>query len=285
MRKFHLVKHRGGIYKIYEDGNIKVIKPPTITFCPGLLYGYGCKEVNEEVCLKILKLKMEKYGLFTENRVFDAKLFVPFGTSEMIKSALEDGLLDVAVVVCDGAGTVITSNPNLVQAIGARMTGLIKTYPVQRIIKYITENGGIVLDNKASIDTTLGVRRAVELGYKRIGVTVAGFNASEIEKIRKLEDNDIEVTIFVVCTTGVSKHEAEYMLHADVVCSSASKYVREIIGPKAVLQLGIGIPVFILTKRGKIIALNHIAKLDYPMVVHRIKPPYLVKGKSPCPLT
>ena len=284
--RYHLIRHRGGIFKIYEDGSIEVVEEPKIRYCPGVYYGYGFKELDLDKCVEILRIKIEKYGLFTPNRKFESDVFVPFGASEMIMSGLRRGLLDAAVTVCDGAGTVITSNPKLVQGIGARLTGIIKTYPIKEIIEYIKMNNGYVLDeSNATIDCVRGVEEAIKLGFKNIAVTVAGFESNKIGLVRSIESkSNANIVIFVVCTTGVSRDDAYRMLNADLVWASASKYVREIVGVKAILQVGLSIPVFILTKRGKEIALNHILDLDIPMVIHRIKPPYLKTYKSPDPL-
>jgi hypothetical protein len=40
---------------------------------------------------------------------------VPYGASEMMMYALRRGDLDAVVTVCDGAGTVVTANPELVR--------------------------------------------------------------------------------------------------------------------------------------------------------------------------
>jgi hypothetical protein len=69
---------------------------------------------------------------------------------------LRKGLIDCAVVVCEGAGTVITSNGKLVQAIGARLTGIVRTSPIPEIIKKIRSEGGIVLDEKSAIIDQVG---------------------------------------------------------------------------------------------------------------------------------
>jgi len=76
----------------------------------------------------------------------------------------------------------------LVQAIGARLTGIIKTSPVNEIIGHIEKEGCIVLDNtSACVDQVEGVERAIELGFKRVAVTVAGFQSEAMTEIREVE--------------------------------------------------------------------------------------------------
>jgi len=88
--------------------------------------------------------------------------FVGFGASELISAGLKLGIIDCAVIASDGAGTVIARSPELVQGIGGRMSGLVKTSPLVGIIKKIEEAGGIVLDSKtARIDQPAGTARMV----------------------------------------------------------------------------------------------------------------------------
>jgi hypothetical protein len=93
--------------------------------------------------------------------MFDSEPIVAYGASEMMRVWLEKGLVDCAVVVCEGTGTVITANGKLVQSIGARLTGIIRTSPIKEIIQSIEADGGVVLDrSNARIDQVAGVKRA-----------------------------------------------------------------------------------------------------------------------------
>jgi len=281
--RYHLVRHRGGLFKVYENLEIEVIEEPKIKRCPAVEFAYGIKEINIDKAIGNLRYKIEEYGIFTNKRKFDSELFVPFGASEIMSTSLKDGLIDASITVCDGAGNVITENPNLVQGIGARLTGIIKTFPIRETIEYIEKNGGIILDKeKATIDPYKAFKKAVEMKYRKIAISITGYDADKISLIRReCAKNNVKAYIFIVCNTGVSKENAEKMLYADLVWASASKYVREIVGPKALLQLGLSIPVFILSKDGKKLVLNHLKYIDYPLIIHRIKPPYLEKGPEP----
>ena len=59
------------------------------------------------------------------------------------------------------------------------------------------------------------------------------------------------IRLFAVCLTGIGEEDAaEIQETCDLAWACASKPVREIIGPGALLQLGVVIPVFALTMRG-----------------------------------
>jgi putative methanogenesis marker protein 8 len=268
-----------------KDGKVEVLSEPRIVHCPLHEMLYGIKTIDKEAVRHSVEMKIGSFGFCCEDRLFDDTMVVPYGSSEIIRVCIEQKLLDCAVTVCEGAGTVITANPSLAQAIGARLTGIIKTSPIKGIIKHIKNNNGIVLDeNSAEIDQAKGVLKAADLGFKRIAVTVASFFSQSMEEIRKIEmEKGINVAIFSVCNTCASEEDVERILaYADIVCASASKLIREKVGPKALMQLGVTIPVFALTKSGKNLMLAYLKNFNDKLVVFRIrKLPYLVEGKGP----
>jgi len=265
------------------DGKVRVTSQPRIVHCPLHKSLYGFKKIDREAVKKTVEAKMRLHGFCCQNRAFDDSLVVTYGASEMIKVCMESGLLDCAVVVCDGAGTVITSNPSLVQGIGARLTGVVKTSPIAATIKHIETNNGVVLDpDSARIDQLWGVRKAAEMGYTDIAATVAGFQAEQITRIRRVEKKlGVEATIFSVCNTCVTEEEVEHIAKADVVCASASQIIRQRIGPEAIMQVGVTIPIFALTERGKKIVLAYLSKFSERIVAFRTRLPYIVKGRGP----
>lgn len=193
-----------------------------------------------------LYLRKLQFGQFTEDRkITDYKKYVPFGASEIIMEALRESLLDAAVLACDGAGTVITDRPEIVQGIGGRMSGLIYTTPRGKVISRLQDRGATVLDPEtARIDAVKGARKALQ-EYKRIAVTVTA--SEDIEKLRTLSEH---ISIFVVHTTGITPEQAVYTTKADIVWGCASVHTREIAGPESLLQMGVAIPVFVLTEKG-----------------------------------
>ncbi len=200
-----------------------------------------------------VKEKISRFGFFTGDRnleIYDVA--VPYGASEMMMYAMRKGLIDSAVVVCDGAGTVIVGSSEMVQGIGARMNGLFFTSPIKRVMDRLRERGCHVLSRKAEIKQVEGVKKAVELGYKNIAVTVNGFMDEKLSVIRDIEKrNGVAVTILTVCTTGTGLERIkEINGYADLVWSCASKEIREVTGKRAILQLSQVIPVYVMTGKG-----------------------------------
>ena len=74
------------------------------------------------------KKKIAEFGFFTSRRgIIRKDIAVPFGASEILMYCMKKEIIDAAVIVCDGAGTVIVNKPEIVQGIGARMNGLFFT--------------------------------------------------------------------------------------------------------------------------------------------------------------
>jgi putative methanogenesis marker protein 8 len=273
----------GARVRISEKG-VEVLSKPTVAYCPLHEALYGSKKVDSEAVRKSVEMKIASFGFCCGSRVFEDEPIVAYGASEMMRVWLEKGLIDCAVVVCEGAGTVMALNGALVQSIGARLTGIIKTSPIQAIIKRIEADGGVVLDEaSARIDQVEGVKRAFDLGYKRIAVSVAGFQAKAISEIRDFEASaKANVLVFSVCNTCAFNMDVEYIAKADVVCASASKILRKEIGAKVLLQLGVTIPVYALTENGKRLVLAYLAEFKDKLVVFRTgKLPYQAEKRGP----
>ncbi|MGD2247485.1 MAG: DUF2099 family protein [Candidatus Methanofastidiosia archaeon] len=223
-----------------------------------------------------LYLRKLQFGQFTEERkIKDSRKYVPFGASEIIMEAMYAKLLDAAVLVCDGAGTVITDDPCIVQGIGGRMSGLLYTVPRKKVIDNLKKENALVLDREtAVIDPVKGAQKAREQ-YTKVAVTICA--GKDIELLHKMPD----LYVFVVHTTGVSAAEAEYACQADIVWGCCSKHVRDIVGTRALVQLGVGIPVFVMTERAINLILPQIKDLS-DMVGSALKEkiPDIVSGES-----
>jgi putative methanogenesis marker protein 8 len=273
----------GARVRISEKG-VEVLTEPTVEYCPLHEALYGTEKIDVEAVRKSVEMKIAGSGFCCANRNFDAEPIVAYGASEMMHVWLKKKLIDCAVVVCEGAGTVLTSNGELVQSIGARLTGIIKTSPIKETIEHIEEDGGVVLDKAtARIDQVEGVKRAFDLGFKRVAVSVAGFQAKTISEIRKVEASEkADVLVFSVCNTRVGKADVAHIAKADVACASASKLLRTEIAKKALLQLGVTIPVYALTEKGKRLVLAYLAEFKDKLVIFRTnRLPYAAENKGP----
>lgn len=284
----HIMRHAGGEVTI-ENGEVVDATEPLVEWCPLKKKVYGRDTPHtKEFIMEVARYKMEKVGMFTKDRIVESDSdLVPYGASEMLMCAKQHGIIDCAVLACDGAGTVIATTPRLIQGIGEWMGGLIATSPIREVIEKIERAGGTVVDpDSAGLDQLRGVREAFELGFKRVAVTVAGRFADRLPKFRRLEvEHDGVLVILMICNTGVETGGAETMaIHADMVWACASKVVWDVVGPKARVQIGLGIPVFVLTNSGKKIVERRADAINRREALFTENLPYMVSHCCPRPL-
>jgi len=255
----HITRMLHGFVAV-SHGQVIRVTEPKLRFCPlvAILYDRpGGSEDIETVKQMMAENTLEKiaqFGLFTERRQLErGDIAVPYGASEIMMFALRRGRLDCAVTVCDGAGTVLCTRPDVVQGVGARMNGLFYTTPIPAVIRRLEEHGCVVaFPRTAEINQVGGLRRAAELGYRRIAVTINGYVGDSLAEARAVErEFGVEATLIVVCTTGAGADRVrEIGEHADAVWSCASAGIREVVGRTAIIQVSTAIPVFAVSERG-----------------------------------
>jgi putative methanogenesis marker protein 8 len=254
---------------IVSGGKVIEVFKPTLKYCPLANSLYKNFRILDKVKVNPLLFKkavcdaveekISQFGFFTENRkIYQKEISIPYGASEILMYALRKGRIEAAVTVCDGAGTVIASNPEIVQGIGARMNGLFYTTPFHAVVERLERNNCAVIP-AGLIDQIEGVKMAIRLGYRNIAVTVNGYSGANLREIRELERvHNVSIVILVVCTTGIGKRRiSEIKQHADLVWSCGSGYIRSIIGQDAILQMSVIIPVFVLTTKGMTLAASY----------------------------
>ncbi|HWQ19766.1 MAG TPA: methanogenesis marker 8 protein [Methanotrichaceae archaeon] len=283
----HLLEMAGAKARI-RDGRIEVLSDPQIRCCPLRRELYGFQEESRETVKLALEKHMAELGMYGPGRtlVLDQKP-VSFGASEIITDAMAEGLVDAAVVVCEGAGTVVVASPKVLQAVGAHMTGLISTEPIVEVQDGLAARGCLLLDRNCTIDQVQGYVLATCSGFKKIAVTITGHRAFEARKIREMEAcSQARPIILAVHNTGISSEEAELLAEdCDLVWSCASRSVREVTGRRARMQMGLSIPVFAMTTEGKRLMLNRALHFDDGLIIHRAGLPYgRGGGKDPEPL-
>jgi len=277
----HIMEIMGKTRVVVKDGKVIEVGEAELEWCPLIDKLSGVEKITSEEVKKNVEFKIKEYGMFTAKRhLIGHDTFVAFGASEIMMSGLRSGFLDTTVTACDGAGTVISNNPELVQGIGGRMSGLVETEPIEDVINGIQKLGGIVLDTKtASIDPVGGVKKAAELGYKKIAVTTA--DSKTAKNLRQLEaELGLDLIVIAVHTTGVSKEEAQGLLeNSDLVISCASKYIRELAKP--IVQVAAAIPLFALTKKGKELVIERERDIESPILITTTELPVVPKHKQP----
>ncbi len=249
-RDEHIIEAIGRCRVVVRDGRVVEVGKPLISGCPlAEIFVPPVTEITPEAVRANIEGRIRGFGMCTQDRVvLSDQDFVLFGASEILSCAVRSGMLECAVVACDGAGSVIAASPSLIQGIGGRMSGLVKTSPIPEVIRRIEAHGGIVPDKEgASIDQLSVVGAACRAGYRRVGVTVAV--PGDAEAIRRRFPECLVVGVHL---TGLSEAEAARMTAAcDLVALCASATMRRAVGKRALVQAGTAVPVIALTVAGK----------------------------------
>jgi len=247
MKDRHVIEALGRTKVVIEDGKVTYVGKPEVTFCPLFARHRGLETITSEAIRENIEFRIKDFGFCTSERSLRMKDFLSFGISELMAMCVQDGTIDAAVLVSDGAGTVVVKDAELIQGIGGRMSGMIETTPILEIVEAIGREN--VLDpEKGTIDQFAGTQLAFKLGYRKVGVTLA--RAEDARAIRDAFGHN--VVLFAVHTSGLDQKDARTLFETcDIVSGCASRWIREEAKTKAVLQAGTKVPVYAASDLGK----------------------------------
>jgi putative methanogenesis marker protein 8 len=281
----HIMEILGKTKVVVKDGKVVEVGEPQVKWCPLWNKVSGIENITTDAARHNMEQRIKEFGMFTPQRRLDLGVFASFGISEILMTALRRGLIDSTVTVCDGAGTVVTSNPDLVQGMSAQISGLVETEPIPEVIDAIHQMGGQVLDPAtARIDQAAGFRLAAGQGNKKIAVSVVDVvSASRVRAIEAGEGARVEAILMAAHLSGIGKEETRKLLKlVDVVTGCASGNVRELVKP--LIQVGTAIPLFGLTENGKDLLIERAKEIESPILVNTMNLPVLPEDKQPSPL-
>ena len=144
----HVMECLGRTRVVIEDGKVVEVGEPRVKSCPLFKKYRGIEEFNHDTIKENIEFRMEKFGMCTENRETRMNYFLNFGISEIMSLALKNKLIDAAVMAADGCGTVILEDPEIVQGLGGRISGIMETEPIAKVINDVGEER--VLDPKTA---------------------------------------------------------------------------------------------------------------------------------------
>jgi len=245
----HVIEAMGKTRVVIRNGKVAEVGEPLIGYCPIFDKNKGIKVITREAIADNIQSRIDGFGMCTSSRALKMTDFVSFGISEIISTAMSNGLVDAAVLVCEGCGTVIVTDPEMVQGIGGRVSGLVSTTPIPEVIDRVGRDK-VIDPSTAKIDQVAGARMAIALGYTRIAVTIT--QGSAAKKLREIEsETGTTVYPFMVHVTGISQEEADLSFkYADVATGCASKHMRELGAQKRAFKVGDSVPIFGISSRG-----------------------------------
>ena len=205
------------------DGEIVEITPPRMHFCPMFAKMRGMETLSVESVRANIEFRMKDFGLFTENRQVRGDDVVTFGISEILSHAIRQGELDAACIVSDGCGSAIVTDPEVLQGLCGRISGIVETSPLKVVLDAVGREN--VLDPETvPIDQIAIADKAAERPYRRFAVTVScGDEAAAIRK--KYGDR---VIIAGVHTSGRCAHDVDgFFDNCDFITACASGRIRQ----------------------------------------------------------
>lgn len=247
----HVIEALGKAKVVIREGKVVKVEEPQIDYCP-LFHKYrGIEKLNPQVIKENIEFRIKDFGMCTSQRKLKMGDFLSFGISETFGTLLDEKSIDCAVIVCDGCGTVIVEDPELVQGIGGRISGIISTSPIKEVINILGENK-VLNPEIAEINQVKGVLKAINNGYHKIGVTVA--LAADAVKLREIERqyDEVKIYIFAVHTTGISREDAKILFeNTDIITACASIHLRTIAEKRNTFSVGVSIPIYAASKEGE----------------------------------
>lgn len=243
----HVMECLGKARVVVENGKIIEIGEPQIEVCPLFGKHRGIGKLDKESIKENIQFRMDDFGLFTENRIVRMPDFLSFGISEILSTALKNGLIDAAVIVADGCGTAVVTDPEIVQGLCGRISAVIETSPIKTVMDAVGKDY-VLNPETAEIDMLSGLGKAYSMGFRNVAVTVC--DANDALSIRDVYGST--AVIMAVHTSGVSYRDAVTLFDTcDVITSCASATLRQEAKHRDVITAGNKVPVYGVSEKGK----------------------------------
>jgi putative methanogenesis marker protein 8 len=252
----HVFQALGLAQVVIEDGKVVSVSEPKLDYCPLYKKFRNLDRITPEAVKENVEFRIKDFGLCTENRKVRASDFMAFGASEIMSSALADGKIEAAVIACDGAGTAIVTDPELLEGLCGRISGLIETSPL-KVVQDAVGRENILDPEECEINAVKGADMAAQR-YQKFAVTVANpHDASAIR--RKYGDRAV---IVAVHTSAIGPKGAEiYFDNCDIVTACAGAPIRKEAGKRDIVVAGNKVEVYGVTDVGKQMVIDKLASL------------------------
>ena len=171
VKDHHVIEALGKTEVVIENGEVISVGDPLIDYCPIFDKIDDAKHLDKEFIKWNMEKRIREFGMCTPHRVVKMPDMMSFGISEILKTNRELGLIDCVVGVCEGVGTLLITDPEIIQGVGGRVSALVSTTPIPEVIEKVgIEN--VVNPETADLDPVKGLEMAIEKGYKNIAITI-----------------------------------------------------------------------------------------------------------------
>lgn len=264
MNDRHVIEALGKAEVVIENGKITYIGEPVVDYCSIFDNGQHNGDLTKEFIKSNINKRIEEFGMCTPQRSFDVEDTMSFGTSETLKTNMINGNVDCVVGACEGVGTLLIDDADLVQGVGGRVSALISTTPIDEVI-YNVGRDNVLNPETAELNPLKGLEMAIERGYKNIAITII-----PTEMVRDLRQypkpENVNIFIFVVHTTNVSQKEAEMLFdYADVISGCSSINIRETAEERKPYYAGKKVPLYAVTENGRKLLNERLEYVGYEL--------------------
>lgn len=263
----HVIEALGKAEVVIENGEVTHVGEPLVDYCPIFDKIDDAKHLTKDFIKWNIEKRIREFGMCTPQRVVKMPDVLSFGISEILKTNVELGLIDCVVGVCEGTGTLIMNDGEIIQGVGGRVSALVSTTPIPEVIEKVgVEN--VVNPETAELDPIKGLQMAFDRGFKNIAVTI--LPSEIINDIKEYPTpEDVNVYIFVAHTTNADDNEMEISFrNADVITSCASDKVRKYAEKEKVYYSGSKVPIFAITEKGREFLDNRLEKIGKPLTIN-----------------
>lgn len=264
MNDKHVIEALGKAEVVIENRKITYIGEPVVDYCSIFDNGQHNGDLTKEFIKSNINKRIEEFGMCTPQRSFDVEDTMSFGTSETLKTNMINGNVDCVVGACEGVGTLLIDDADLVQGVGGRVSALISTTPIDEVIDNVGRDN-VLNPETAELNPLKGLEMAIERGYKNIAITII-----PTEMVRDLRQypkpENVNIFIFVAHTTNVSQKEAEMLFdYADVISGCSSINIRETAEERKPYYAGKKVPLYAVTENGRKLLNERLEYIGYEL--------------------
>ena len=280
MNDRHVIEALGKAEVVIENGKITYIGEPVVDYCSIFDNGQHNGDLTKEFIKSNINKRIDEFGMCTPQRSIDVEDTMSFGTSETLKTNMINGNVDCVVGACEGVGTLLIDDAELVQGVGGRVSALISTTPIDEVMDKVGREN-VLNPETAELNPLKGLEMAIERGYKNIAITI--IPTEMVKDLRQYpKPEDVNIYIFVAHTTNVSKKEAEMLFdYADVISGCSSINIRETAEERKPYYAGKKVPLYAVTENGKRLLNERLEYIGYELCERKYPQDFT---KSPKPL-
>ena len=264
MNDRHVIEALGKAEVVIENGKITYIGEPVVDYCSIFDNGRHNGDLTKEFIKSNINKRIDEFGMCTPQRSIDVEDTMSFGTSETLKTNMINGNVDCVVGACEGVGTLLIDDAELVQGVGGRVSALISTTPIDEVMDKVGREN-VLNPETAELNPLKGLEMAIERGYKNIAITI--IPTEMVKDLRQYpKPEDVNIYIFVAHTTNVSKKEADMLFdYADVISGCSSINIRETAEERKPYYAGKKVPLYAVTENGKRLLNERLEYIGYEL--------------------